>query len=297
MQRQDRELTHRGKGTSRPTRLLGAREISRKVDKVAVLRLFGWALAIRVDDPFASRASPSHGVNDQIGSNAFPGRCAHPGDVRDTGNGRSTGNQSLNLNTPKDGHVWCVLCQRSHRPFDDRSSPGNASHGFIARTRCPVGYGRGERLTIEIVHPHATSAKQAIRQLRQFNVTDHPKSGMETMGLPELGNARAVPRIPTADGSLWMVCPVGLEDRNTVTVASEHHCRAQANRAAAANDDLAHPFLLRRPDAARRGLLLFTKRRCGVVSCRRSRRTTAISNRRSVPSWPSSIRSGSRGKY
>ena len=199
-----------------------SREISRKIDEVAVFGFLDRAAATRADDPFTGRATSSHGVDDQISTNLFARCRAHPGDVRYTGDGRCTRDQFANLGPPTDSHVRCDLRHRSHRPFNDRPPTGDATHGFIARTRHPVRYGWGKILTIEMIHPNATGAKQVIRQPWQFAIADHPKSRMETMGLPELGNSGAFHKCPPLDGGPRLTCWVSLQDRDAVTVATKH---------------------------------------------------------------------------
>jgi hypothetical protein len=153
-----------------------SQEISRKVDEIAVCCLFDWAPTAWVSEPLVSRASSSHGVDDQIGTDLFARYCTHPGNVRYTWDGRCAGEQSANLDPPADGYIRSGLRHCSYRPFHDRPSACNATHGVIAGASCPVGNGWGKRLTIEIVDPNATGAKQAVGEPRQFKVADHPKS-------------------------------------------------------------------------------------------------------------------------
>ena len=95
-------------------------------------------------------------------------------------------------------------------------------------------------MTVEIIHPNATGAEQAIGQAWQFAIAYHPKSRMETMRLPELSNSRAVPRVPPFDGGPRLAFRISLQNRDAVTFATKHGRRAQSDWATTADQDIAH---------------------------------------------------------
>ena len=75
------------------------REISRKIGEVAVFGFLDRAAAPRAENPFAGRATPSHGVDYQISANLFARCRAYPCNVRHTRDGRCARDQFADLDT------------------------------------------------------------------------------------------------------------------------------------------------------------------------------------------------------
>ena len=71
------------------------------------------------------------------------------------------------------------------------------------------------------------------------------------MRLAKLGNAGALPAVPTVGSGHWRFGGVGLHNRDVVSVAGEHRCCAEPNDAATADQDLAHVDLLQQKKSNR----------------------------------------------
>ncbi len=141
---------------SYPARPLMSREISRKIDEIAVFGFLDRAAATRDDDPVAGRASSSHGVDDQIAGICSPDVVRTPTTCGTPAMADAPVINSRTLSSSTDGYVRCGLRHRSYRPFDDRPPTGDATHRLHRRDAAPCPIWLGEEIDCRDYPPKRT---------------------------------------------------------------------------------------------------------------------------------------------